>query len=83
MGDIVPPVGVANVYDGLMLAMGIDAAGSTDGDKIRAALEGLGKYDGLIKTYDPPFSHANHDALDSADYVMVRYNGEQIEPVTG
>lgn len=84
VGDIVPPVGVANAYDAAMLlAMAIEAAGSTDGEKIRAALEGLGSYQGLIKTYDKPFSHTNHDALDENDYVMVRYNGEQIEPVTG
>jgi branched-chain amino acid transport system substrate-binding protein len=84
VGDIVPPVGVANAYDAMMLlAMAIKAAGSTDGEAIRVALEGLGKYDGLIKSYDKPFSHTNHDALDENDYVMVRYNGEQIEPVTG
>ena len=84
VGDITPPVGVANAYDALMLlTMGIEAAGSTDGDKIRVALESIGKYDGLIKNYDHPFSHTNHDALDANDYVMVRYNGEQIEPVTG
>jgi len=84
VGDIVPPVGVANAYDALMLlAMAVDTAGSTDGDKVRQALEALGRYDGLIKAYDQPFSHANHDALDEKDYVMVRYNGEQIEPVTG
>ncbi len=84
VGDIVPPVGVANAYDAMMLlAMAIKSANSTDGEAIRAALEGLGKYNGLIKSYDKPFSHANHDALDENDYVMVRYNGEQIEPVTG
>jgi branched-chain amino acid transport system substrate-binding protein len=83
VGDIVPPVGVANAYDAaMMLAMAIEAAGSTDGDKIRVALEGLGKYQGLIKSYDHPFSPGNHDALDENDYVMVRYNGERIEPVT-
>ena len=84
VGDIVPPVGVANAYDAAMLlAMAIEAAGSTDGEKVRAALEGLGTYQGLIKGYDKPFSRSNHDALDENDYVMVRYNGEQIEPVTG
>jgi len=83
-GDITPPVGVANAYDGLMLlALAIGAAGSTDGDAIRTALEGLGRYEGLIKTYDHPFRSTNHDALDSTDYVMVRYNGEKIEPVAG
>lgn len=84
VGDIVPPVGVANAYDALMLvAMATQAAGSTDGDKVRIALESLGRYPGLIKTYERPFSASNHDALDENDYVMVRYNGEQIEPVTG
>ena len=84
VGDIVPPVGVANAYDAMMLlTMAIDAAGSTDGDKVRQALEGIGHYDGLIKSYDHPFSATNHDALDPKDYVMVRYVGEQIEPVIG
>ena len=40
-------------------------------------------YQGLIKTYTKPFSDENHDALNENDYVMVRYNGEQIEPVAG
>ena len=81
--DITPPVGVANAYDALMLlATAIAAAGSTDGEAIRQALKGIGQHDGLIKRYDRPFA-ASQDALDERDYVMVRYNGEQIEPVTG
>lgn len=84
VGNIVPPVGVADAYDAMMiLALAIKAAGRTDGEAVRVALEGLGRYEGLIKTYDKPFSHENHDALNENDYVMVRYNGEQIEPVTG
>ncbi len=83
-GEIVPPVGVANAYDALMLlAAAMNAAGSTDGDAVRVALEGLGRHEGLIKTYDHPFSPGNHDALNEQDYVMVRYNGEVIEPVAG
>lgn len=82
VGDIIPPVGVANAYDAAMLlAMGIAKAGNTDGDAVRAALETLGPYDGLIKHYEQPFTHANHDALGPQDYVMVRYRGEVIEPV--
>ncbi len=81
-GDITPPVGVADAYDALMLlSMAIAAAGSADGEAIRAALEAIGQYEGLIKTYDHPFSATNHDALGADDYVMVRYNGEVIEPV--
>ncbi len=84
LGDITPPVGVANAYDAMhLLARGIVTAGSTEGPKLREGLLGLGRHEGLIKTYDTPFKPGNHDALDENDYVMVRYVGEQIEPVTG
>jgi branched-chain amino acid transport system substrate-binding protein len=81
--DIFSPVGTANAYDAMhLLAMGIDAAGSTDGDAIRTALEGLkGPYEGLIKTYTDPFGPDNHDALTPDDYIMVRYVGNTITPV--
>ncbi len=45
------------------------------------ALENLGRYDGLIKTYDHPFTAENHDALGENDYIIVHYVGNQIEPV--
>jgi branched-chain amino acid transport system substrate-binding protein len=80
--DIFSPVGTANAYDAMhLLVKAIAQAGSTDGDKIRDALENLtGKYEGLIKTYDHPFSKAEHDALGPDDYIMVRYEGEKIVP---
>ena len=81
--DIVAPVGTANAYDAMhLLALAITQAGSTDGDKIREALESLKvKYVGLIKTYEKPFSPDNHDALGPNDYIMVRYDGNKIVPV--
>lgn len=80
--DIFSPVGTANSYDAMhLLAKAIDQAGSTDGDAIRKALEDLGKHDGLIKMYDPPFTAENHDALNENDYIMVRFNGNTILPV--
>lgn len=81
--DIFSPVGTANAYDAMhLLAQGIDAAGSTDGDAIRMALENLKEpYEGLIKTYKAPFSADNHDALGPDDYIMVRYVGNTITPV--
>ena len=80
--DIFSPVGTANSYDAMhLLAKAIDQAGSTDGDAIRQALENLGKHGGLIKTYDPPFTAENHDALNENDYIMVRFNGNTILPV--
>jgi branched-chain amino acid transport system substrate-binding protein len=81
-GDVLPPVGVANSYDAMRLvALAIAKAGSTDGDKMRQALEGIDRYEGLIKTYVKPFSPDNHDALNEKDYIMVRYNGDDIVPV--
>jgi len=80
--DIFSPVGTANAYDAMhLLAMAIENAGSTDGDAIRRALENLGTYEGLIKTYDRPFTPDDHDALGPEDYIMVRYEGNQIVPV--
>jgi branched-chain amino acid transport system substrate-binding protein len=82
-GDVFSPVGTANAYDAMhLLAMAINQAGSTDSDAIRTALEDLkGSYQGLIKTYAKPFSLENHDALTPDDYIMVRYQGEQVVPV--
>jgi branched-chain amino acid transport system substrate-binding protein len=82
-GDVTPPVGVANAYDAMhLMALAIGKAGSTDGDKIRQALYAIDTYEGLIKTYQQPFSPENHDALNENDYIMVHYVGEQIEPLT-
>lgn len=80
--EIFAPVGTANAYDAMhLLAKAIAQAGATDADKVRAALESLqGKFDGLIKTYEKPFSADNHDALGPGDYIMVRYDGDKIVP---
>jgi branched-chain amino acid transport system substrate-binding protein len=79
--DIFSPVGTANAYDAMhLLAMAIEQAGSTDGDAIRQALENLGTYEGLIKTYEQPFTKDDHDALGPDDYIMVHYDGDQIVP---
>ena len=83
-GDVTPPVGVANAYDAMQLtALAIAKAGSTEGPRLREGFLAIENYHGLIKNYTKPFTDANHDALNENDYVMVRYNGDQIEPVTG
>ena len=80
--DVIPPVGVANAYDAMMLtAMAIEKARSLDGDAIRKAFYEIGPYEGLIKTYKKPFTTGNHDALNYDDYVMVRFQGGQIKPI--
>jgi branched-chain amino acid transport system substrate-binding protein len=81
---VTPPVGVANAYDAMQIvALGIAKAQATDGEKLRTGLLAVENYHGLIKDYTKPFTDENHDALNENDYVMVRYNGEQIEPISG
>ncbi len=81
--DIIAPVGTANAYDGMhLVALAITQAGAADGKKIRDALESLkGEYRGLIKSYKPPFTASQHDALTDDDYIMVVWKGGKIVPV--
>jgi len=82
--DITPAVGVANAYDGMQLAaLAITQAGSTDGDAVRQGFYKIGKYDGLIKTYEQPFTPASHDALREDDYVWTHFVDNRILPVKG
>ena len=77
--DIFAPVGIANAYDAMhLVAQAIEQAGSTDGQEIRKAIENRGKYEGLIKTYEKPFTPENHDALGPNDYIMVHFDGDKI-----
>ncbi|HEY1287752.1 MAG TPA: ABC transporter substrate-binding protein [Burkholderiales bacterium] len=81
-GDVTPAVGVANAYDAMMLsALAIQNAGSTDGKKVRDGYYKIGKYEGLIKTYNKPFTPENHDALTENDYVWAQFIDNQILPV--
>ena len=80
--DVIAPVGTANAYDAMhLLARAIQAAGSTEGPKVREAMDKIGRYDGLIKTYDPAFTADNHDALNENDYVWTQFIDNQIIPV--
>ena len=81
-GDVTPAVGVANAYDAMMLtALAIQNAGSTDGPKVRDGFYKIGRYEGLIKTYDKPFTPEVHDAVNENDYVWTQFIDNQILPV--
>lgn len=81
-GDISPAVGVANAYDGMQLtALAIAKANSTDGEKIREGFYKIDKYEGLIKTYNQPFTPTMHDALTEKDYVWAQFIDNRILPV--
>lgn len=59
------PVAGAQGYDSVyLLAAAIKQAGSTDGKKIRAALENLNeKVEGVVTTYDKPYTEKDHNAI--------------------
>jgi len=59
------PVSAAQGYDSIyLLAAAIKQAGSTEGPKIKAALEDLKTpIEGVVTTYNKPFSKTDHDAI--------------------
>jgi len=71
--DRIPsPVSAAQGYDSMyLLAAAINQAGTTNGVKVREALENLkGKVNGVITTYDHPYTHDNHEAITRPMVVM-------------
>lgn len=66
--DRIPsPVSAAQGYDSVyLLAAAIKQAGSTDGPKIREALENLNdKLEGVVTLYDKPYTATDHEAITS------------------
>ncbi len=65
-------VAAAQGYDSLyLLAAAIRQAGTTDGPKVKAALEDLrGTYEGVTGTYVHPFSATDHEAVKERHVVM-------------
>ena len=59
------PVSAAQGYDSVyLLAAAMKQAGSPEGPKVKAALENLStKVDGVVMTYDKPFSKDDHEAI--------------------
>ena len=77
--DIKSPVGAAQAYDLThLLALSIDRAGSADRKAVRDALEHLGTYRGLVKTYAPPFTPARHEALGPEQLLLARYRADGV-----
>jgi branched-chain amino acid transport system substrate-binding protein len=62
---IASPVSAAQGYDSVyLLAAAIKQAGSTDGRKIREALDNLNdRVEGVVTIYDHPFTPTDHDAI--------------------
>ena len=71
--DLIPsPMSAAQGYDGMhLLAHAIRQARSSDGDAIRRALENLHfRYQGVVTSYENPFSAQDHDAI-TANMIVI------------
>jgi branched-chain amino acid transport system substrate-binding protein len=83
LADVTPAVGIANAYDAMHLtALAIAKAQSLEGAKVRQAFYAIDSYDGLIKTYQKPFSPENQDALSEKDYMFTHFVEGEILPLT-
>jgi branched-chain amino acid transport system substrate-binding protein len=62
-----------------LLAFAIRQAESIEGSKLREALENLKTpYDGVLKTYNHPFSRADHEAINAADLRWAQWHGDKL-----
>ncbi|MDR3004588.1 MAG: ABC transporter substrate-binding protein, partial [Acidovorax sp.] len=69
----------AQAYDSVMLiAAAMKQANSTEGPKVAAALENLDSVSGVIKTYNKPFTKANHEGLGVQDFYLARWKGSDV-----
>jgi branched-chain amino acid transport system substrate-binding protein len=74
------PVSAAQGYDSVyLLAAAIKLAGTTDGPKVKAALEDLKTpVDGVITTYNKPFSKTDHEAITANIPVFGEVKGQRV-----
>jgi branched-chain amino acid transport system substrate-binding protein len=81
--DRIPsPVSAAQGYDSVyLLTAAIEQAKSTEGPKIREALENLEKkIEGVVTVYEKPFSANDHEAISGNIPVMGIVKGGRVEP---
>lgn len=74
------PVSAAQGYDSIyLLAAAIKQAGSTEGPKIKAALEDLKTpVEGVVTTYNKPFSKTDHEAITANIPVFGEVKGQRV-----
>jgi branched-chain amino acid transport system substrate-binding protein len=73
--DVAAPAGLAHAYDATRLvALGLEQVLSGAQPDLRAALEHLPPYDGLVRRYDPAFAPDRHEALTRSDYLMATFD---------
>ncbi len=74
------PVSAAQGYDSIyLLAAAIKQAGGTEGPKIKAALEDLKTpVEGVVTTYNKPFSKTDHEAITANIPVFGEVKGQRV-----
>jgi branched-chain amino acid transport system substrate-binding protein len=79
-GRMPSPVSAAQGYDSIyLLAAAMKQAGSTDGPKVKAALENLSeKIEGVVTTYNKPYSKDDHEAIDFNNTVFGEVKGGHV-----
>ena len=79
-GRMPSPVSAAQGYDSIyLLAAAMKQAGTTDGPKVKAALENLSeKVDGVVTSYSKPYSKDDPEAIDLNNTVFGEVKGGQV-----
>ncbi len=73
--DFPAPVGTAHSYDLThIFAKALKKASTVTRNELWQALQNIEHYDGLIRTYEFPFTQTDHEALDISDFGLYRYN---------
>jgi branched-chain amino acid transport system substrate-binding protein len=74
------PVSAAQGYDSVyLLAAAIKQAGGTEGPKVKAALEDLkAPVEGVVTTYNKPFSKGDHEAITANIPVFGEVKGQRV-----
>ena len=82
-GRMPSPVSAAQGYDSIyLLAAAMKQAGSTEGPKVLAALENLNeKVDGVVTSYNKPYSKTDHEAINFDNTVFGEVKGGRVVPV--
>ena len=79
--DLIPsPMSAAQGYDGMhLLALAMRQAKSLDGDTLRKALESLEfRHQGVVTSYEKPFTALDHDAITANMMVMGRVTAGRV-----
>ncbi len=73
--DFPAPVGTAHSYDLThIFAKALGKTSAMTRDEVWQSLQDVEHYDGLIKTYEFPFTQTDHEALDISNFGLYRYN---------